>query len=134
AFLLEAPASFGLSSCIMLFPQGTTTCGGLTLAQADTEVVLNGWVHRIRNQGGVAFVTLRDRYGTTQVVVDERSPAGLLDQAAGFKNEYCLAVTGTVRARPESMRNPKMATGAIEVVATKFQILSTAPALPFQID
>jgi len=133
-YLLEAHGSFELSSSIMLFPQRTTTCGGLTLAQADTEVVLNGWVHRIRNQGGVAFVTLRDRYGTTQVVVDERSPAGLLDEAAGFKNEYCLAVTGTVRARPETMRNPKMATGAIEVVATKFQVLSTAPALPFQID
>jgi aspartyl-tRNA synthetase len=118
----------------MLFPQRTTTCGGLTLAQADTEVVLNGWVHRLRNQGGVAFITLRDRYGTTQVVVDERSPAGLLDQAAGFKNEYCLAVTGVVRARPESMRNPKMATGDVEVVATKFQVLSTAPVLPFQID
>jgi len=58
----------------MLFPQRTTTCGGLTLAQADTEVVLNGWVHRLRHQGGVAFITLRDRYGTTQVVVDERSP------------------------------------------------------------
>jgi len=118
----------------MLFPPRTTTCGGLTLAQADTEVVLNGWVHRVRHQGGVAFLTLRDRYGTTQVVVDERSPAGLLDQAAGFKNEYCLAVTGTVRARPESMRNPKMATGAIEVVATALQVLSTAPALPFPIE
>jgi aspartyl-tRNA synthetase len=118
----------------MLFPQRTTTCGGLTLAQADSQAVLNGWVHRIRHQGGVAFLTLRDRYGTTQVVVDERSPAGLLDQAAGFKNEYCLAVTGVVRARPEAMRNPKMATGAIEVVATAFQVLSAAPALPFQID
>jgi len=118
----------------MLFPQRTTTCGGLTLAQANADVVLNGWVHRIRNQGGVAFVTLRDRYGTTQVVVDERSPSGLLEQAAGFKNEYCLAVTGVVRARPESMRNPKMATGDIEVVATAFQVLSTAPALPFPIE
>ena len=102
----------------MLFPQRTCTCGELTLAQAETDVVLNGWVHRIRHQGGVAFITLRDRYGMTQVVVDERSPAGLLDQAAGFKNEYCLAVTGTVQARPETMRNRKMATGEIEVVAT----------------
>ncbi len=118
----------------MLFPQRTKTCGELTLSQAENSVVLNGWVHRIRNQGGVAFITLRDRYGTTQVVVDERSPAGLLDQAAGFKNEYCLAVTGTVQARPESMRNPKMATGEIEVVATSFQVLSTAPALPFPIE
>ena len=118
----------------MLFPQRTTTCGGLTLAQADTEVVLNGWVHRLRNQGGVAFITLRDRYGTTQVVVDERSPAGLLEQVGAFKSEYCLAVTGTVRARPEAMRNPKMATGAIEVVARVVQVLSTAPALPFPID
>jgi aspartyl-tRNA synthetase len=118
----------------MLFPQRTSTCGALTLAQADQPVILNGWVHRIRHQGGVAFITLRDRYGTTQVVVDERSPAGLLDQAAGFKNEYCLAVKGTVKARPESMRNAKMATGDIEVVASEFQVLSTAPALPFQID
>ncbi len=118
----------------MLFPQRTSTCGGLTLAQADQQAVLNGWVHRIRHQGGVAFITLRDRYGTTQVVVDERSPSGLLDQAAGFKNEYCLAVTGTVRARPDAMRNAKMATGDIEVVASAFQVLSTAPALPFQID
>lgn len=118
----------------MLFPQRTSTCGALTLAQADSEVVLNGWVHRIRNQGGVAFITLRDRYGTTQVVVDERSPAGLLEEAAGFKNEFCLAVVGVVRGRPESMRNAKMATGEIEVVAQKFQVLSAAPVLPFQID
>jgi aspartyl-tRNA synthetase len=118
----------------MLFPQRTSTCGALTLAQSDQPVTLNGWVHRIRHQGGVAFITLRDRYGTTQVVVDERSPAGLLEQAAGFKNEFCLAVSGTVRARPESMRNAKMATGEIEVVASAFQVLSTAPALPFQID
>ena len=118
----------------MLFPQRTRTCGELTLALTETEVVLNGWVHRIRHQGGVAFLTLRDRYGTTQVVVDERSPAGLLDQAAGFKNEYCLAVTGAVKARPETMRNPKMATGDVEVVATEFQVLSTAPALPFPIE
>ena len=118
----------------MTYLQRTSTCGGLTLAQADQPVVLNGWVHRLRNQGGVAFVTLRDRYGTTQVVVDERSPAGLLDEVAGFKNEYCLAVQGVVRARPETMRNAKMATGDVEVVATAFQVLSSAPVLPFPIE
>ena len=118
----------------MLFPQRTQTCGELTLANAESPVVLNGWVHRLRHQGGVAFLTLRDRYGTTQVVVDERSPTGLLEEASGFKNEFCLAVTGTVKARPDSMRNPKMATGDIEVVATKFQVLSSSPALPFPIE
>ncbi|NNM67346.1 MAG: aspartate--tRNA ligase, partial [Spirochaetales bacterium] len=118
----------------MIFPQRTHTCGDLSLSDADRPAVLNGWVHRARNQGGVVFLSLRDRYGFTQVVVDERSPAGLIEAAAELKNEFCLAVSGTVRARPESMRNPKMATGEIELVAEKIQILSKAPLLPFQIE
>jgi len=115
----------------MVFPQRTFTCGELTLSNREATVVLNGWVHRFRNQGGVAFITLRDRYGTTQVVIDERSPAGLLEQVSGLKSEFCLAVSGTVKARPETMRNPKMTTGEVEVVAREVQVLSSAPTLPF---
>ena len=118
----------------MNFPQRTHTCGDLNLVHAETTVTLNAWVHRARNQGGVVFLTLRDRYGFVQVVVDERSPAGLLERAAELKNEWCVALTGQVKPRPEAMRNAKMATGDIEVVAHDVVILSQAPVLPFPIE
>ncbi len=118
----------------MNFPQRTHTCGALNLVHAETTVTLNAWVHRARNQGGVVFLTLRDRYGFVQAVVDERSPAGILEKAAELKNEWCVALTGQVQARPEAMRNPKMATGDIEVVVHEVVVLSQAPVLPFPIE
>lgn len=118
----------------MEYSKRTVTCGQLRAADIGNSVVLNGWVHRKRDHGGISFINLRDRYGITQVVVDADSPAALLATAAELKNEYCVAVKGRVRGRPESMVNPDMDTGAIEVVCQDLVILSKCDTLPFQID
>ena len=116
------------------FSQRTATCGSLTKADDSKKVILNGWVHRHRDHGMIHFINLRDRYGITQVVVDDDSPKELQDIAASLNLEDCIAVTGTVRTRPDSMINPEMTTGEIEVKAEKIEILSTCAPLPFQID
>ncbi|GAB1483188.1 aspartate--tRNA ligase [Treponema sp.] len=112
----------------------TITCGELRASDSGKTVTLNGWVHHNRNHGGISFISLRDRYGTTQVVVDADSPAELAPLASELKNEYCIAVEGLVRARPQDMINKDMATGAIELVAKKLVILTKCEVLPFQIE
>jgi len=118
----------------MLFEQRTVTCGQLRAGDIGKSVVLNGWVHRKRDHGGITFINLRDRYGITQVVVDADSAKELLDTAAELKMEYCVAIRGTVRPRPDTMVNPAMETGEIEVKAENIQILSRCAPLPFMID
>lgn len=118
----------------MLFEQRTNTCGELRAADIGKSVVLNGWVHRKRDHGGITFINIRDRYGVTQVVVDADSPRELLDIAADLKMEYCLSIRGAVRSRPDTMVNPSMPTGEIEVKAERIQILSRCAPLPFMID
>lgn len=112
----------------------TATCGELTKSDATKQVTLNGWVFRSRNHGGIIFINLRDRYGITQVVVDDDASVELKAVAAQIKNEYCIAVEGTVRMRPGSMINPEMPTGDIEVKAERMEILSECDVLPFQIE
>ncbi|MDX9898743.1 MAG: aspartate--tRNA ligase [Spirochaetia bacterium] len=112
----------------------TVTCGALNKADSGKTVILNGWVNRKRDHGGISFINLRDRYGTTQVVVDSDAPDALKAIANGLRSEYCLAIEGRVRARPDTMINPDMATGQIELVATRIDILSTCDILPFQIE
>ncbi|MCY1152203.1 MAG: aspartate--tRNA ligase [Sphaerochaetaceae bacterium] len=116
------------------FAQRTTTCGGLTKADAGNTVVLNGWVHRDRNHGALHFINLRDRYGITQVVVDDDASKGLQETAAKLRMEYCISVTGLVRQRPDTMVNKDMPTGEIEVKAEKIEILNKCLPLPFMID
>ena len=118
----------------MEYLKRTVTCGALGAADAGKTVVLNGWVHRRRDHGGIAFINLRDRYGVTQVVVDSDASEALKAVAAELKFEYCVAISGRVRARPEAMVNKDMATGAIEVVADAIQILSRCETLPFMVD
>ncbi|MFA5852881.1 MAG: aspartate--tRNA ligase [Spirochaetales bacterium] len=118
----------------MEYQKRTVTCGDLGAADIGKTVVLNGWVHRKRDHGGISFINLRDRYGITQVVVDSDAQAALVSTAAELKTEFCVAVSGTVRGRPDSMVNPEMATGAIEVKAEAITILSKCATLPFQID
>jgi aspartyl-tRNA synthetase len=130
----------------MEFMKRTGDCGALRKSDVGKRVVLNGWVHRKRDHGGISFINLRDRYGVTQVVVDaapENSPAGdaeagvraeLAEITAELRNEFCIAVEGIVRPRPDSMVNPEMATGEIEVAAAKILILNRCEVLPFQID
>ncbi len=111
-----------------------TSCGALTKADAGKIVILNGWVHRKRDHGGISFINLRDRYGITQVVIDEDSPDEMKALAAELRNEFCIAVEGLVRTRPGSMINPEMPTGEIEVAAKRLSILNRCEVLPFQID
>ena len=114
--------------------QRTVTCGGLNKDFAGKTVVLNGWIHRKRDHGGITFLNLRDRYGLTQVVVDDDASEELKALAISLKQEFCIAVEGLVRPRPDSMINKKMATGEIEVKALKIEVLSKSEVLPFQID
>jgi aspartyl-tRNA synthetase len=112
----------------------TFTCGALRAADAGSAVTLNGWVHRHRDHGGIRFFDIRDRYGITQVVVDADAAEELRAVSEQLKFEFCIAVEGTVRARPGTMANPNMPTGQIEVKAAKIAILSRSEVLPFMID
>ena len=114
--------------------QRTVTCGGLNKDFAGKTVVLNGWIHRKRDHGGITFLNLRDRYGLTQVVVDDDASEELKTLAVNLKQEFCIAVEGLVRPRPDSMINKEMATGEIEVKALKIEVLSKSEVITFQID
>jgi aspartyl-tRNA synthetase len=110
----------------------THEAGTLRADHASQTVTLTGWVARRRDHGGVAFLDLRDASGVAQVVVrDEVLAQG---GAHELRNEYCVKVTGQVRARPEGNANTDLPTGEIEVVATELEVLSPAAPLPFQID
>jgi len=118
----------------MEYLKRTTTCGALRSGDVGKTIILNGWVHRKRDHGGISFINLRDRYGVTQVVVDADAAPDLKAAAAELKSEYCVALRGAVRPRPQSMVNPDMDTGEIEVAVAEMQILSRCDVLPFQID
>ena len=104
--------------------------GELRLDRAGAEVRLAGWVARVRDLGGISFFDLRDTTGIVQVVVDPDS----VPAAAELRMEYCVAVKGTVRARPEGTENPELTTGDIEVAADRLEVLSASAPLPFMID
>ncbi|MEG2865296.1 MAG: OB-fold nucleic acid binding domain-containing protein, partial [Mucinivorans sp.] len=110
----------------------TATCGELRNQNAAQTVTLAGWVQKVRNLGSMAFVDLRDRYGITQIVVDETSPRELLEQVDQLGREFVIQVTGTVRER--SSKNPKIATGEIEVLACEIKILALSETPPFTIE
>lgn len=104
--------------------------GELRSEHAGAEVRLAGWVNAHRDHGGVLFVDLRDASGVVQVVCEAEDVAAV---AHRVRDEWCVAVHGTVRARPEGTVNPKLATGEVEVVAETFEVLSDCPPLPFPI-
>jgi aspartyl-tRNA synthetase len=111
----------------------THTCGELRRQDQGLRVKLAGWVHRRRDQGGLVFLDLRDRYGLTQVSVrsDEYPEAHAV--AASVRPEYAVRVEGTVRERPSGARNPKLPTGEVEIAAERIEVLSTSPTPPFEI-
>jgi aspartyl-tRNA synthetase len=106
----------------------THNAGTLRPTDAGTEVTLAGWIARRRDHGGVAFLDLRDASGVVQVVVHDAEVAHPL------RDEFCIKVVGTVDARPAGNENPDLATGGIEVSATRVEVLSTSAPLPFPID
>ena len=112
----------------------TVTCGELRASDIGKVAVLNGWVHRTRDMGGIFFLLVRDRYGITQVTVGDGAPEDVKQQAAQLKNEYCIAVRGTVIARAPKDVNKDMPTGEIEVLAEAIEIFTSAEQLPFAID
>lgn len=112
----------------------THTAGELRLADLGRGVVLQGWVAAVRDRGGVAFIVLRDRFGSVQVTVDERSTEAARAAAKTVRLEYVLQVAGMVVERDASAKNAKMATGDIEVIATDIQLLSRTQPLPFVLD
>ncbi len=112
----------------------THNCGELSKKNIGEKVTLNGWVFKNRNHGGVHFINLRDRYGIIQTVLDEGSSEAITKIAEKLKYEYCVAIDGVVRARPDSMINKNMATGEIEIAISNIEILNTCEVLPFMID
>jgi aspartyl-tRNA synthetase len=112
----------------------TKYCGHVSEEDIGKELVLCGWVHRVRNHGGVVFIDLRDREGIVQVVVEEKSQPKTYQVADSLKSEYVVALKGTVRKRPPGTENPKLKTGNYEVVAQEIQILNASDQIPFPVD
>ena len=109
-------------------------CGELRADHVGSEVVLCGWVSRRRDHGGLIFVDLRDRSGLVQVVIDEAAIGEeAFHKAETIRNEFVVAVRGSVRARSQETVNPNMATGMIEVVVEELRILNKAKTPPFYI-
>jgi aspartyl-tRNA synthetase len=117
----------------MNFKRRTHTCGQLKAANEDEMVVLNGWVDRRRDLGGVIFIGLRDRYGVTQVVFEPEHNQEAHRLAGKLRSEFVIAVEGIVRKRPDDQVNKEMATGEIDVIVEKLVILNEAETPPFPI-
>jgi len=112
----------------------THSCGALRKKDVGARVVLMGWCARRRDFGPLTFIDLRDRDGITQVVVNQENAPEAHAKAKEVRGEYVLAVTGQVALRDEGARNPKHATGDVEVQASDLVILNDARTLPFQLD
>ncbi|HUI81180.1 MAG TPA: aspartate--tRNA ligase [Bryobacteraceae bacterium] len=114
--------------------QRTHTCGALRASDEARQVVLMGWVHRRRDHGGVIFVDLRDRDGITQVVFHADVEPAVHKRAEELRPEYVIAVEGKVAPRGASAVNPNLATGQIEVVASRVWILNESRTPPFPME
>jgi len=110
----------------------THTCGALRPADVGADVVLLGWVHRVRDLGGLLFIDVRDRGGIAQVVFD-RDDDALMAKAKRLRSEFVVGVAGCVRRRSEETVNPKIPTGEVEVVVRQLTVLNEAKTPPFPI-
>jgi len=117
----------------MSFNKRTHTCGELREANIGENVVLNGWVDRRRDLGGVIFIGLRDRYGITQVVFEPEHNQEAHQFGKELRNEFVISVEGIVRERPKDQVNKEMTTGEIDVIVNKLVILNEAETPPFAI-
>ena len=107
------------------------TCGALRDTHIGETVRLSGWVHRMRDHGGVLFIDLRDHYGLTQVVADPDSPA--FQDAEKLHAEWVIKVDGKVRRRPAGTENADLPTGAVEVYIDSIEVLGPAAELPMPV-
>ena len=109
----------------------THMCGELNISNVDQEVLLNGWVSKQRNLGGLIFVDLRDKTGIVQVTFDDTIPEELFEKADALRGEYVIGVKGIVKER--SSKNPNLSTGEIEVFANDLVLYSKAETPPIYI-
>src|SRR5690606_7446110 len=114
-----------------LHPYRTDTCGALRKGDVGRRVRLSGWVHRVRDHGGLLFIDLRDHYGITQCVVEPESPA--FPAAERVRAEWVIRVDGKVVAREGDTVNPNLATGEVEVRIAALDVLSEAEELPLPV-
>lgn len=110
----------------------THTCGELDLKAVGKTVTLAGWLQRSRDLGGMTFIDLRDRYGITQLVFNMEQDAALCEAARKLGREFVLQVSGQVTEREN--KNPKMATGDVEIIVREFKVLNSAITPPFTIE
>ena len=106
-------------------------CGALRASDAGKKATLMGWVNRRRDHGNLLFVDLRDRTGLTQVVINAERDVAIHEKSEALRNEYVIAVTGTVKLRDANTVNPNMATGEVELVAEQLRILNESKLPPF---
>ncbi|MFK7753431.1 MAG: aspartate--tRNA ligase [Sedimentitalea sp.] len=104
------------------------SCAALTAADVGQTVRLSGWVHRVRDHGGVLFIDLRDHYGITQVLCDPDSP--VFSEVEKVRSEWCIRIDGEVKARDASLVNAKIPTGEVEVFIRDMEVLGAADELP----
>ncbi len=116
---------------MMMHAYRSHTCAGLNTANVGETVRLSGWVHRVRDHGGVLFIDLRDHYGVTQVLADSDSPAFAAMEKV--RAEWVIRIDGRVKARDASLVNAKIPTGAIEVYVTDLEVLGPAEELPLPV-
>src|SRR5450432_4556297 len=107
------------------------TCGALRKTDIDKTARISGWVHRVRDHGGLLFIDLRDHYGLSQIVADPDSPA--FKTAEKLRSEWVVKIDGQVRKRPAGTENPDLPTGAVEVFATEIEVLGPAGELPMPV-
>jgi aspartyl-tRNA synthetase len=112
----------------------THTCGELTAKHVSSRTTLSGWVHSRRDHGGIIFIDLRDRYGLTQIVFDPQFSQSAFANADKLRREDCICVSGLVEARADTLKNPKLATGEIEVFIDTLMIFAKAQTPPIEID
>ncbi len=112
----------------------THTCGELRVEHAGQSVTLAGWVNRRRDQGGLIFIDLRDRWGITQVIIDQSTSPEAHAIASSARSEFVLQINGQVRRRPEGTDNPELETGQIELVTQEIKLLNPAKTTPFYIN
>lgn len=107
------------------------TCAALTAANVGETVRLSGWVHRVRDHGGVLFIDLRDHFGVTQVLCDGDSAA--FTELEKVRSEWCIRIDGTVKARAPELVNSKLPTGEIEIYVRELEVLGAADELPLMV-
>jgi len=108
-------------------------CGEVRAEHVGKAVVLQGWVHTVRDHGGLIFVDLRDRAGLVQVIVNPTTAAGAFAQASTLHDEYVVEIHGQVQRRPAGSENPRIASGEVEVHATEVVVLNPCLPLPFPV-